>query len=48
MHVVKSSEIHGARKQNIWSMTGPNLLHNYIVMVLLALMNCGLIEILTK
>lgn len=46
MHVVKSSDLHIG--PNIWKLMGPNLLHSYIVIVLVAFMDCGLIEILTK
>jgi hypothetical protein len=33
---------------NIWVSAGPNLLHSYVVMVLMAFIECGLIETLTQ
>ena len=45
MHVVKSEGLSPHR--NAWKVMGPDLLHSYIVIVLFALMDCGLIEILT-
>jgi hypothetical protein len=42
MHVVKSADVQAARHKNVWGRhPGPNLLHNYIVMILLAFMDCG-------
>lgn len=48
MHVVKSSELQLRRNRIAGSAMLPNLLNNYIVMVVLACMDCGIIEILTK
>lgn len=48
MHVVKASDLRCAKNKNNWKIMGPNLLHSYIVIVLFALMDCGLIQILTK
>ena len=44
MHVVKAQDLR-LEQQHVH---GPNLLHSYIVMVVIALIECGLVQILTK
>lgn len=48
MQAVKSEDLFVRGNRNLWKIMGPNLLHSYIVIVLLAFMDCGLVQILTK
>lgn len=48
MHAVKSADLQVRGNRNLWKIMGPNLLHSYIVVVLVAFMDCGLVQILTR
>jgi len=48
MQAVRSEDLFVRGNRNLWKIMGPNLLHSYIVIVLLAFMDCGLVQILTK
>ncbi|GAB5362804.1 hypothetical protein AAMO2058_000830100 [Amorphochlora amoebiformis] len=48
LSVVKSEDLTTHKAKGIWKSMGPNLLHSYVVMVLLAFIQSGLVPILAE
>eukprot|EP00466_Bigelowiella_natans_P000276 jgi/Bigna1/66212/fgenesh1_pg.1_\ len=48
LNVVKSEDLATHKSKGIWKNMGPNLLHSYVVMVLLAFIEAGLVPILAE